>query len=71
MLAHDFSPLFRLEHMLKDVGICLSESEAAGVPFPAAAVARELYATALERGRAGEDFSVVLEVVEESTGVRI
>jgi 3-hydroxyisobutyrate dehydrogenase-like beta-hydroxyacid dehydrogenase len=50
MLAHDFSPLFRLEHMLKDVGICLSESEAAGVPFPAADAARDLYAAAMERG---------------------
>ena len=44
MLEHDYTPLFRLEHMLKDVGICLSESEAAGAPFPAAALARELYA---------------------------
>ena len=43
MLEHDYTPLFRLEHMLKDVGICLSESEAAGAPFPAAALARELY----------------------------
>jgi 3-hydroxyisobutyrate dehydrogenase-like beta-hydroxyacid dehydrogenase len=71
MLAHDFSPLFRLEHMLKDVGICLSESKAAGVPFPAADAACDLYAAAMERGRAGEDFSVVLEVVEGNTGVRI
>jgi 3-hydroxyisobutyrate dehydrogenase len=71
MLAHDYTPLFRLEHMLKDVGICLSESEAAGAPFPAAALARELYAAALGRGLADEDFCAVLEAAEGLAGVRI
>ena len=50
MLEHDYTPLFQLEHMLKDVRLCLAESEAAGVPFPAAALARELYAAAMGRG---------------------
>jgi 3-hydroxyisobutyrate dehydrogenase len=71
MLEHDYSPLFRLEHMLKDVGICLSESEAAGAPFPSAALARELYAAALGRGLADEDFCAVLEAAEGLAGVRI
>jgi 3-hydroxyisobutyrate dehydrogenase len=71
MLEHDYTPLFRLEHMLKDVGICLSESEAAGAPFPAAALARELYAAALGRGFADEDFCAVLEAAEGLAGVRI
>jgi 3-hydroxyisobutyrate dehydrogenase-like beta-hydroxyacid dehydrogenase len=71
MLAHDYTPLFRLEHMLKDVGICLSESEAAGAPFPAAALARELYAAAIGRGLADEDFCAVLEAAEGLAGVRI
>jgi 3-hydroxyisobutyrate dehydrogenase len=71
MLAHDYTPLFRLEHMLKDVGICLSESEAAGAPFPAAALARELYAAALGRGLADEDFCAVLEAAEGLAGIRI
>ena len=57
MLEHDYTPLFRLEHMLKDVSICLAESEAAGVPFPAAALARELYTAAMGRGLADEDFA--------------
>jgi 3-hydroxyisobutyrate dehydrogenase-like beta-hydroxyacid dehydrogenase len=71
MLEHDFTPLFRLEHMLKDVGICLSESEAAGAPFPAAALARELYAAAIGRGLADRDFAAVLEAAEGLAGVRI
>jgi 3-hydroxyisobutyrate dehydrogenase-like beta-hydroxyacid dehydrogenase len=71
MLGHDYTPLFRLEHMLKDVGICLDESEAAGAPFPSAALARELYAAAMGRGLADEDFSAVLEAVEGLAGVRL
>jgi 3-hydroxyisobutyrate dehydrogenase len=71
MLAHDYAPLFRLEHMLKDVGICLSETEAAGAPFPAAALARELYAAALGRGLADQDFCAVLEAAEGLAGIRI
>jgi 3-hydroxyisobutyrate dehydrogenase-like beta-hydroxyacid dehydrogenase len=71
MLGHDFSPLFRLAHMLKDVGICLDESEAAGVPFPAAALARELYNAAMGRGLAEQDFAAVLEAAEGLAGIRI
>jgi 3-hydroxyisobutyrate dehydrogenase-like beta-hydroxyacid dehydrogenase len=71
MLEHDFTPLFRLEHMLKDVGICLSESEAAGAPFPAAALARELYSAAMGRGLADQDFAAVLEAAEGLAGIRI
>lgn len=71
MLAHDYTPLFRLEHMLKDVGICLSECAAAGVPFPSAALARELYNAAMGRGLADEDFASVLEAAEGLAGIRI
>jgi 3-hydroxyisobutyrate dehydrogenase-like beta-hydroxyacid dehydrogenase len=71
MLEHDYTPLFRLEHMLKDVAICLSESEAAGAPFPAAALARELYAAAMGRGLGDKDFAAVLEAAEGLAGVRI
>ena len=48
MRAHDYTTLFKLEHMLKDVRLCLEEAQAAGVPFPAAA-ARPRRA---DRGRA-------------------
>ena len=42
MREHDYSTLFKTEHMLKDVRLCLEEGQAAGVPFPAAAAAREV-----------------------------
>jgi 3-hydroxyisobutyrate dehydrogenase-like beta-hydroxyacid dehydrogenase len=71
MLEHDYTPLFRLEHMLKDVDICLSESERAGAPFPAAALAHELYVAAMARGLAEQDFAAVLEAAEGLAGIRI
>ena len=72
MLAHDFTPLFRLEHMLKDVGLCLEESTARRRAVPVRGrSARELYAAGMGRGLADQDFAAVLEVVEGMAGVRI
>ena len=43
MLEHDFTPLFKLAHMLKDVQLCLAEARTAGGRFPFAGLAAELY----------------------------
>ena len=71
MRDHDFTTLFKLEHMLKDVRICLEEARAAGVPFEAAAAARDQYAAALGDGLGGADFAAIVSVVEDSAGVRL
>src|SRR5436190_13468525 len=71
MLTHDFSPLFKLEHMLKDVGLCLDEARAAGAPFPFAALARELYSAGVGRGLGGQDFAAVLRVLEDLGGAQV
>ena len=71
MLAHDYSPLFKLDHMLKDVRLCLEEARAAGAAFPAAALAGELYAAGAGRGLGEQDFAAVLEVVESLSDVRV
>jgi 3-hydroxyisobutyrate dehydrogenase len=71
MLEHDFSPLFKLEHMLKDVGLCLDEARANGAPFLFAALARELYSAGVGRGLGEQDFAAVLEVVEGLADTRI
>jgi 3-hydroxyisobutyrate dehydrogenase len=60
MLDGDFEPLFKLEHMLKDVRHCLAEARALGVELPLAERAEELYSLAAERGHAGDDFSAVV-----------
>ena len=69
MLEHDFTPLFKLEHMLKDVRLCLDEAGRAGAGFPFAGLARELYTAAVGRGLGAQDFAAVLEVVEGLDGV--
>ena len=71
MLRHDFSPLFKLDHMLKDVRLCLEEARAAGAAFPAAALAGELYAAGAGRGLGEQDFAAVLEVVEGLNDTRV
>ena len=71
MLDHDFTPLFKLEHMLKDVGLCLDEARAAGAPFPVAALARELYSAGVGRGLGEQDFAAVLRVLEDLGGTEL
>jgi 3-hydroxyisobutyrate dehydrogenase-like beta-hydroxyacid dehydrogenase len=68
MRSHDFSTLFKTAHMLKDVRLCLDEADAAGVPFPAAAHARDLLDAAMGRGRADDDYSAIIEAVEGLAG---
>jgi 3-hydroxyisobutyrate dehydrogenase len=71
MRRHDYAPLFRLEHMLKDVRLCIEEAQAAGVPFPAAAAAREVLTAAMGRGHADDDFAALLEPLEGLAGRRL
>ena len=71
MIEHDYSTLFKLEHMLKDVRLCIEEGQAAGVPFPAAAAVRELLTAGMGRGLADADFAAVVEVVEGTAGIRL
>jgi 3-hydroxyisobutyrate dehydrogenase-like beta-hydroxyacid dehydrogenase len=71
MREHDYTTLFKLEHMLKDVRLCLEESQAAGVPFPFAAAAREILSAAMGRGHAEDDFAALIEVLEGLAGARL
>ncbi|WP_205697531.1 NAD(P)-dependent oxidoreductase [Conexibacter sp. SYSU D00693] len=71
MRDHDFSTLFKAEHMLKDVRLCLEEAQSAGVPFPAAAAARDALVAAMGRGRGDADFAVLLEAFEGLAGRRL
>jgi 3-hydroxyisobutyrate dehydrogenase-like beta-hydroxyacid dehydrogenase len=71
MREHDYSTLFKLEHMLKDVRLCLEEGQAAGVPFPAAAAVREALTAGMGRGLGDDDFAAVVETVEGLAGIRL
>jgi 3-hydroxyisobutyrate dehydrogenase len=71
MLDHDFSPLFKLEHMLKDVRLCLDEAHRSGAGFLFAGLAGELYSAGISRGLGELDFAAVLEVVEGLAGTTV
>jgi 3-hydroxyisobutyrate dehydrogenase len=68
MREHDFTTLFKTAHMLKDVRLCLEEAQAAGVPFPAAAHARDLLTAAMARGHADHDYAAMIEAAEGLAG---
>ena len=63
MFDEDFEPLFKLEHMLKDVRHCLDEARALRVELRLGAVAEALYARAAEEGHGEEDFAAVIRAL--------
>jgi 3-hydroxyisobutyrate dehydrogenase-like beta-hydroxyacid dehydrogenase len=71
MRQHDYATLFKTEHMLKDVRLCLEEAQAAGVPFPAANAARDALVAAVGRGYGDADFAAIVEAYEGLAGLRI
>jgi len=68
MREHDFTTLFKAEHLLKDVRLCLEEAQAAGVPFPSAAHARDVLTATLGRGHGEEDYAAMILAVEGFAG---
>jgi 3-hydroxyisobutyrate dehydrogenase-like beta-hydroxyacid dehydrogenase len=71
MRKHDYTTLFKLDHMIKDVGLCLEQSRATGVPCPSVEVAAEMLAGAAQRGHGDDDFAAVIEEVEARAGRRL
>jgi 3-hydroxyisobutyrate dehydrogenase-like beta-hydroxyacid dehydrogenase len=71
MREHDYTTLFKLAHMLKDVRLCLQEAEAAGQGMTFAEQTAELLAEADSAGHGDEDFAAMLEVLEQRSGTRL
>ena len=71
MREHDYTTLFKTEHMLKDVRLCLEEAQAAGIPFPAASHARDLLTATLGRGHGEDDYAALIEAAEGLAGRRL
>ena len=64
MFERDFTPLFKLEHMLKDVRHCLNEARALGVELRLGSFVEPLFARAAEAGHGEEDFAAVIRALE-------
>ena len=71
MRSHDYTTLFKLEHMLKDVRLCLEEGQALGVPFPAAASTREVLSAAMGLGLGDADFAALIEPLQNAADTKI
>jgi 3-hydroxyisobutyrate dehydrogenase len=71
MRQHDYTPLFKADHMLKDVRLCLEEAQTAGVPFPGAGHARDLLTATIGRGHGQEDYAALIEAAEGLAGRRL
>jgi 3-hydroxyisobutyrate dehydrogenase-like beta-hydroxyacid dehydrogenase len=70
MVEHDFEPLFKLAHMLKDVRHCLREAERLGARMDLGETAESAYSDADRKGLGEQDFAAVVEVVEAASGGR-
>src|SRR3954449_1153004 len=64
MLEHDYEPLFKLEHMLKDVRHYLTEARRLSVPSRLAAGAARPHAWSDRNGMGEQDFAAVMSAVE-------
>jgi 3-hydroxyisobutyrate dehydrogenase len=64
MFERDFTPLFKLEHMLKDVRHCLDEAKALGVELRLGAFVEPLFAKAADAGHGEEDFAAVIRAFD-------
>lgn len=71
MREHDYTTLFKLEHMLKDVRLCLEQGQDAGAPFQFAAITREILSAGMGRGLGDADFAALIEVLEAAAGTRL
>jgi 3-hydroxyisobutyrate dehydrogenase-like beta-hydroxyacid dehydrogenase len=71
MRDHDYTTLFKLEHMLKDVRLCLEEGRRLGVPFASAAYAGEILNAGMGMGHANDDFAAMIEPLEGAAGERL
>jgi 3-hydroxyisobutyrate dehydrogenase-like beta-hydroxyacid dehydrogenase len=71
MRAHDYTTLFKLGHMLKDMRLCLEEAKALGKEMVFAERVHEILQAADERELGDRDFAALLEVLEELSDVRL
>jgi 3-hydroxyisobutyrate dehydrogenase len=86
MLEHDYETLFKLEHLLKDIRLCLYEAEAVGqgmneaealgqgvkeAGMPFAEEAERVLAEADAAGFGQQDFAALVEALERRLGTRL
>lgn len=66
-----FEPGFSINLMHKDLGLALATAEELGTPLPLTAFSRQLYGVARTLGRGDKDFTAVITLLEDATGVQV
>lgn len=70
VLKGDIEPGFAIDLAHKDLSLIVNAANAARVPLPVAAAAREAFSAARARGHGGLDFSAMLDVQCAAAGVK-
>jgi 3-hydroxyisobutyrate dehydrogenase len=65
MIEGDYVPLFKLDHMLKDVRHLVNAAHELGAATPVSDAAKALYDAASGLGHGDEDFAAVIEAVKD------
>jgi 3-hydroxyisobutyrate dehydrogenase-like beta-hydroxyacid dehydrogenase len=71
MREHDYTTLFKLEHLLKDVRLCLEEAKAVGGGMRLAEPVAEVLQEGVDMGLGEDDFGALIEVLERRDGTRL
>jgi 3-hydroxyisobutyrate dehydrogenase len=71
MREHDYTTLFKLAHMLKDVRLCLDQAREAGIEFDFGEATERILEEAEQKGHGDDDFAALLAALEERAGTRL
>jgi 3-hydroxyisobutyrate dehydrogenase-like beta-hydroxyacid dehydrogenase len=71
MRRHDYTTLFKLEHLVKDLRLCLQEAKTVGVRMEFAELVAPVLEAGVEQGHGEDDFAALIEVLERRAGVRL
>ena len=69
VLKGDITPGFTIDLAHKDLTLIIEAANAVKVPMPVAAVAREAFSAARSRGKGGQDFSSIVDVLCDEAGI--
>ena len=69
VLKGDTTPGFTIDLAHKDLTLIIEAANAVKVPVPVAAVAREAFSAARSRGKGGQDFSSIVDVLCDEAGI--
>ena len=69
VLKDDIEPGFTIDLAHKDLTLIIDSANAAKVPMPMAAAAREAFSTARARGFGGKDFSAMVDALCDMAGI--